>query len=574
MRGRGFPPAALVLALLFVAVLSAAAPAAPAAAQVTGSVLLAAGDIGSCSDTTGSTATAKLVGSSRGIVAPLGDANGRDVSLAQYQQCYGPTWGQYLSRTRPAAGNRDLEQAGPTGYYDYFGGAAGPRGKGYYSYTLGTWHVVVLNSSCAVAGCATGSAQGKWLSADLAAHPGTCTLAYWHRPLFTSGSKNPGATSMRQLFTILYDHHADVVLSAHNEQYERFAPQNPDGVADPNGIREFVVGSGGLGHEGFGTIAANSEVRNADTFGILKLTLGTGAYSWQFLPVAGQAFTDSGTGTCHSAQPQSATLLAAGDIPTCRNGSPNPNAAATAALIGANSGSVAVLGDGNNDKGTLADYNNCFGPTWGQYKSRIRPTPGNHDYMTAGAAGYFAYWGAQAGPAGHGYYSYDLGTWHIVVLNANCSQVPGGCGAGSPQEAWLKADLAAHPAPCTLAYWHQPLFTSSAVHPGTTEVRPLWQDLYNAGAEIVLNGHNHQYERFAPQTPTGAADPATGIREFVVGTGGTSHYAFGSTAANSQVRNNTTYGVLKLTLDAGSYRWQFLPVAGQTFTDSGTGTCH
>ena len=573
MRRKVLTSAVLVLALLFVALLSAAAPAAPAAAQVTGSVLLAAGDIGSCSTTTGSTATATLVGSSRGIVAPLGDANGPDNSLAQYQQCYGPTWGKYLSRTRPAAGNRDLELPGPTGYYDYFGGAAGPRDKGYYSYTLGTWHIVVLNSSCGKVGCAATGAQGKWLSADLAAHPDTCTLAYWHRPLFTSGAVHSGATSMRALFTILYDHHADVVLNAHNWQYERFAPQDPQGVADPNGIREFVVGTGGLGHEPFGAIQPNSEVRNNPTFGILRLTLGAGQYSWQFLPVAGQSFTDSGTGTCHSAQPQGATLYAAGDIPTCSNGKPNPNAAATAALIGP-TGTVAPLGDLIAENGAPADFANCYGPAWGKYKSRTRPTVGNHEDTGTVATAYYNYFGAAAGPAGKGYYSYDLGTWHVVVLNANCSVVPGGCGAGSPQETWLKADLAAHPATCTLAYWHQPLFTSGAVHPGATDMRPMWQDLYNAGAEIVLNGHSHQYERFAPQTPTGAADQAHGIREFVVGTGGVSHYAFGTIAANSQVRNNTTFGVLKLTLNPGSYSWKFLPVAGKTFTDSGTGTCH
>jgi hypothetical protein len=267
-------------------------------------------------------------------------------------------------------------------------------------------------------------------------------------------------------------------------------------------------------------------------------------------------------------------LLAAGDIPTCGDGGPNPNAAATAAIIGANSGHVAPLGDLADYRGAAADYTKCYGPTWGKYKSRTRPALGNHDYMTPGAGGYFSYWGSQAGPAGKGYYSYTLGTWHIVVLNANCPQVPGGCGGGSPQERWLRADLAAHPARCTLAYWHQPLFTSGAVHSGETALRPFWQDLYNAGAEIVLTGHNHQYERFAPQTPAGAADPARGIREFVVGTGGAAHYAFGAVKPNSQVRNSTTFGVLKLTLGAGSYSWKFLPVAGQSFTDSGTGTCH
>jgi Calcineurin-like phosphoesterase len=573
MRRRRFTSISLAAALLSGLLLPAAARATPAAAAVTGSSLLAAGDVGSCSNTAGATATAALIGAHSGLVGMLGDANGPDNSLAQYQQCYGPTWGKYLSRTRPTAGNRDLAGTSP-GYYAYFGGAAGPAGKGYYSYTLGTWHIVVLNSNCSlVGGCTPTSAQGQWLSADLAAHPNTCTLAYWHWPVFTSGSATPGSTAMLPLFQILYNHHADVVLNGENENYERFAPQNPQGVADPNGIREFVVGTGGEGHEGFGTIAPNSQVRNSTTFGILHMTLGAGQYSWQFLPVAGQTFTDSGTGTCHSAQPQSATMYAAGDIPTCSNGSPNPNAAATAALIGP-TGTVAPLGDLIAENGVPADFVNCYGPTWGKYKSRSRPTVGNHEDTGAVATAYYAYFGALAGPPGKGYYSYDLGTWHIVVLNANCADVPGGCGTGSPQEMWLRADLAAHPAHCILAYWHEPLFTSGAVHSGYTTIRPFWQDLYNAGAEIVLNGHNHQYERFAPQTPTGAADPAHGIREFVVGTGGVSHYPFGTIQPNSEVRNDTTYGVLKLTLNPGSYSWKFLPVAGQTFTDSGTGTCH
>jgi hypothetical protein len=270
----------------------------------------------------------------------------------------------------------------------------------------------------------------------------------------------------------------------------------------------------------------------------------------------------------------SAVLLAAGDIPSCINGKPAPNAFATAAILGANAGTVAPVGDLDNDGGAAANYPKCYGPTWGKYKSRSKPTPGNHDYNTAGAAGYFAYWGATAGQPGKGYYSYDLGAWHVVVLNGNCSKISGGCAAGGAQEKWLRADLAAHPAMCTLAYWHQALFTSSSVHPGTTSVRPLWQALYDFGAEIVLNGHNHQYERFAPQTPTGASSPTRGIREFEVGTGGKSHYSFGTIRPNSQVRNGTTYGVLKLTLDPTSYSWKFLPVAGKTFTDSGTTACH
>jgi hypothetical protein len=571
---------------------------AQGAAAVTGPELIAAGDIGDCATTAGAAATAALVGASSGTVAPLGDANGADISLAQYQQCYGPRWGQYLSRTRPAVGNRDVEVSGPTGYYSYFGASAGPAGKGYYSYSLGTWHIVVLNSSCARAGgCAAGSPQESWLRADLAAHPGMCTLAYWHRPLFTSGSVHAASASVRPLFQALYDAQADVVINAHNEQYERFAPQTPTGAASPNrGIRQFVVGTGGWGHEPFGTIAANSEVRNSTTFGVLTMTLGTGAFSWQFQPIAGQTFTDTGTGTCHRVSPSpspspsgsptpspspspspsptptpppgTATLLAAGDISTCSN----TNDTATANLIKARSGTVAAIGDLAYENGTAAVFANCYNPTWGQFKDRTRPVPGNHEYNTAGAAPYYNYFGAAAGPRGQGYYSYDLGSWHIVALNSQCSDV-GGCGAGSPQERWLRADLAAHPALCTLAYIHQGPFSSGATHDGVAAVRPLFQALYDNHAEVVLSGHEHNYERFAPQTPARVASP-TGVRAFVVGTGGRSHYSFGTISPNSQVRNNTTYGVLQLTLDQGTYSWRFLPVAGQTFTDTGSDTCH
>jgi hypothetical protein len=282
MYKRVLIPVLLALALLSGSILPGVVPATPAAAQVTGSVLLAVGDIGNCSNTAGATATAHLIGGNTGTVATLGDADGSDISLAQYQQCYGPRWGQYLSRTSPAPGNRDLEVTGTTGYYNYFGAAAGPTGLGYYCYDLGTWHIVVLNSSCGrvPGGCDATSAQGKWLTADLAANPNTCTLAYWHRPLFTSGAVNPGAGTMRQLFQILYDHHADVVLNAH-------------------GIREWVVGTGGRSHYSFGAVKPNSQVRNSATFGVLKLTLNAGSYAWKFLPIAGQTFTDSGTGTCH-----------------------------------------------------------------------------------------------------------------------------------------------------------------------------------------------------------------------------------------------------------------------------------
>jgi hypothetical protein len=201
---------------------------------------------------------------------------------------------------------------------------------------------------------------------------------------------------------------------------------------------------------------------------------------------------------------------------------------------------------------------------------------GNHEYADATASGYFQYWGAQAGPTGKGYYSYDLGSWHIVALNTNCAAKDlGGCGAGSPQETWLRKDLAEHPNACILAYGHHALFSSGvfkshAIHP---ELRELWKDLYAAHAALVVVGHEHSYERFAPQDPDGHADPVNGIREIVVGTGGRSHDPLGFAIANSEVRNTDTYGVIKLTLTPGHYTWQFLPVEGKTFTDAGSGEC-
>ena len=263
----------------------------------------------------------------------------------------------------------------------------------------------------------------------------------------------------------------------------------------------------------------------------------------------------------------SAVLVGAGDIADC--GSRGDEA--TAALLDGIAGTVFTAGDNVYDAGTRAEFEECYAPTCGRHKRRTRPAPGNHDYATPNAAPYFAYFGAAAGEPGKGYYSYELGAWHVVVLNSNCDEV--GCQAGSPQERWLRADLAAHPARCTLAYWHHPRF-SSGDHGSQPQMRAVWQALWEAGADVVLAGHDHNYERFAPQTPWGAADPESGIREFVVGTGGSRHEGIEELAANSEVRNDDTFGVLKLTLHPKSYEWEFIPVAGGTFTDSGSDTCH
>jgi hypothetical protein len=262
-------------------------------------------------------------------------------------------------------------------------------------------------------------------------------------------------------------------------------------------------------------------------------------------------------------------LVGAGDIASCASSGDE----ATAKLLDGIPGTVYTLGDNVYEFGTDAEFANCYNPSWGRHKARTMPTPGNHEYFTAGASGYYNYFGAAAGEPARGYYSYDLGAWHIVALNSMCENV-GGCGATSPMVTWLRQDLAANPSSCTLAYWHHPVFTSGSEHGTDPKMIPSWNALYAAGAEAILSGHSHNYERFAPQTSSGVADPAQGIREFVVGTGGRSHQTFSTIRANSQVRNSDTYGVLKLTLHPSSYDWQFVPEAGKTFSDSGSGSCH
>ncbi len=259
-------------------------------------------------------------------------------------------------------------------------------------------------------------------------------------------------------------------------------------------------------------------------------------------------------------------LVAAGDVASC--GSRGDTA--TARLLGPRA-AVALLGDGAYRAGSPREYARCYHPTWGRAKERTRPVPGNHDYNTPGAAGYFGYFGAAAGEPGAGYYAYGLGAWRVVALNSNCAEV-GGCHAGSPQERWLRAELAAHPAACALAYWHHARFSSGAEHGGTAEVAPLWRALQDAGAEVVLSGHEHAYERFAPQDADGNADPARGIRQFVVGTGGAEPHAPGAPRPHSEARAAGTAGVLRLRLRPGGYKWRFVAVDGSA-VDEGRGRC-
>ena len=229
---------------------------------------------------------------------------------------------------------------------------------------------------------------------------------------------------------------------------------------------------------------------------------------------------------------------------------------------------VLSLGDSQYEDGEYSEFTgpNAYHATWGRVKAKTKPVPGNHEYHVSGASGYFRYYGATAGERGKGYYSFDLGSWHLIALNSEIST-----STGSTQERWLRADLRATRKRCVLAYWHRPRF-SSGEHGGSSSVAGFWQALYEARADLILSAHDHDYERFAPQNPSGRADP-NGIRQFVVGTGGADHGSVGGAEPNSQARNGTTFGVLKLTLRGNGYDWRFIPEAGGTFTDAGSGSC-
>jgi hypothetical protein len=283
--------------------------------------------------------------------------------------------------------------------------------------------------------------------------------------------------------------------------------------------------------------------------------------------------------------PATVRIAAAGDIAcapgatmtsqTCQHG------AVSDLLVAGDYAAVLALGDTQYYCGSLAAFDQAYDPTWGRVLSRTHPVVGNHEYLTsgdgdctqanAGATGYFDYFGAAAGTRGQGYYSFDVGAWHLIALNSNCGDA-GGCGASTPEGQWLAQDLAAHRNRCTLAYWHIPLFSSGGRAAQNTA--PFWSQLYDAGADVVLTGHDHIYERFAPQRPDGLADAQNGIREFVVGTGGANHTSIAVVEPNSEVRDVTTFGVLELTLSDGSYAWRFRPERGGRFTDSGTTACH
>lgn len=294
-----------------------------------------------------------------------------------------------------------------------------------------------------------------------------------------------------------------------------------------------------------------------------------------------------GTGTTDDAKSATAitgdpVIAAAGDIAcspqeTARTLSPTRCVmqATSDLLIEAPLQGVLELGDAQYETGRIGDFRRVYGTSWGRLRSITHPTAGNHEYLTPNAAGYFKYFGSRAGRPSRGYYSFDIGAWHLISLNSNCSKV-GGCEATSPQGRWLAHDLSTHRNRCTLAFWHHPRFSSGS-NGSQVGTAPFWNQLYAAGADVVLAGHDHEYERFVPLTPAGRPDKRRGIREFVVGTGGSHLDPFRQARRGSAVRSDDAFGVLMLTLHPRRYEWRFVPLmdlASNGFTDAGTGTCH
>lgn len=289
--------------------------------------------------------------------------------------------------------------------------------------------------------------------------------------------------------------------------------------------------------------------------------------------VAGVMFAATVFLSCSLAQ--TVTVAAAGDI-ACEPGSqPSLRAcqqAATAKLVEAmNPDAVLAVGDLQYPNGLLGSFVKAYDASWGAFKYITYPVPGNHEYYSR-AGGYFDYWGGRVGRPGEGWYSFDLGTWHILALNSNCPYV-GGCGEGSPEVRWIEKDLAAHPSTCALAYFHHPRF-SSGPHGDDERMAPIWRTLQAGGVDVILSGHDHDYERFALQDADGRLDRGSGIREFVVGTGGAPQYFVLWRRPHSQALEVGTFGVLKLTLRPSAYDWSFVPIAGSDYQDSGSQACH
>lgn len=261
--------------------------------------------------------------------------------------------------------------------------------------------------------------------------------------------------------------------------------------------------------------------------------------------------------------PSVEVLVGAADIADCATG----GAVRTAQLLDRIAGTIFTAGDNAYPLGSAANFRDCYEPTWGRHRARTRPAPGNHEYDSPGAEPYFQYFGPLAGPHGLGYYSYRVGSWQVISLNSELGTAP-----GSPQLDWLRTELSRQQVRCTVAYIHRPLY-SSGQHGDQPQVREVWRVLYTFGVEVVVAGHDHHYERFAPQDADGRLDVAQGIRQFIVGTGGAPIRPPGAPRPNTEVLG-VSWGVLVLTLEESSYRWEFVPTDPGGFRDAGVGQCH
>ncbi|HBN07914.1 MAG TPA: hypothetical protein DD435_04440 [Cyanobacteria bacterium UBA8530] len=535
-------------------------------------------------------ATADIVGQiNPDAVLLTGNAQYNDGAYDKYLLSYAPTWGRFQGITHPAIGAHDYDN---DGYFRFFGAAAGSPDKTYYSFDLGAWHIVALNSICSKVGVGVGSEQERWLRQDLEANKGKPILAYWFNARFSSGPYGSDST-FQPLWQALFDYHAQLVVNGSDHIYERFAPQGPNGKADPKGIRQFTSGLGGATRYTLGKSVPNSEINFDQNFGVLKLTLSPDAYEWEFIAETGSTFTDKGRQSIEVTPPPLPTpspspteipspsptpsaspivLAVAGDIagdPTdwyFNRGEGRPGffrQKATAEIVRSiNPDAVLIPGDVQGWHGTYDSYLLSFDPTWGLFKSITHPAIGDHDYE---GDGYFRYFGAAAGRPDKTYYSFDLGGWHLVSLNSIEEEVD--VYNYSKQIRWLKKDLAANKGKPILAFWHRPRYCSGK-YGNNVAYHDFWQVLYKYHAKLVISGHDHVYERFAPQDANGHADP-NGARQFVSGLGGEMIYQFSTISPNSECRYNATFGVLKLTLFPKAYEWEFIPEAGGTFTDKG-----
>ncbi|QDZ28741.1 metallophosphoesterase [Noviherbaspirillum sp. UKPF54] len=320
---------------------------------------------------------------------------------------------------------------------------------------------------------------------------------------------------------------------------------------------------------------SNRAIRSTGTFRNRSLAL---ALAGAVICCLSGCFTDKGaqeqTALAVRLADKGVTVFAAGDVADCSNApAQRSGAAKTAALIAQGLGkdknaAVLMLGDATYPVGLQAEFTNCYEPTWGRFKQQTYPAPGNHEYYTPQATGYYGYFGDAAGPARRGYYSVDIGSWHVISLNSNLKPA-----AQQAQLEWLKNDLEQHKTLCTLAYWHHPVFSSGG-HGSSERMLDAWKMLVAADADLVLVGHDHDYERFAPQDGDGNRDDRRGIRQFVVGTGGAHLTPFRFRKSNSEVSNNFTFGVLKLSLKELGYEWEFVPTADDGFRDRGAALCH